>query len=174
MIRLRAGAAVALLLAGPGVAGAATVDGAMITNAASVTYSYPIGTAYTVSYCATVAALVVNPCTRVAKAVAPTVVQSGGKLTYEIRVESCSARTSSFDVTATDRLPDDTAYAGNYEAWAGSLPGAQWSVRRSPDGAAWSDGEPPVGQAAPYYLRWRLDGLPIGGSAYVRFAVRVR
>jgi len=160
------------ILAGP--ARSLTSDGTVITNIATITLNTTAGAPLTVSYCATATALVLNPCAKILKSVSPTTQSAAGTLTYRVWIASCSDAVSSFNVTVTDRLPSNVLYADSYVVWNGLTAGASWSVYRSSDNVSYSAGEPNVGQASPYYLRWIYSLMGPNKSAYIEYAVKIQ
>ena len=86
---------------------AATSDGTLITNVASATFSTASLNQYFVSYNATATVLVQNPCVTLIKTPDVTVQAAGGSVTYNLWVVNCSPNTSAFNITVTDKLPDN-------------------------------------------------------------------
>jgi len=174
---LYGGAAALGLLMVSGRSFAATADGALITNVACATFSSnQAGTqGFAVSYCATATVLIQNPCVALQKIANPTVQASGGAVTFTLWVVNCSATSSAWNVTVTDRLPDNTEYSNpSFVSWAGLVTPGVWTPSyASTLAAAWANGSPGDGQDAPYYLRFTLDVLGPSRSAFARFSVDI-
>jgi hypothetical protein len=77
-----------------------------------------------------------------------------------------------FSVKITDKIPVNMGWIGvrpNAADWGGP-----WTYEVSTTGAVWVAGDPPAGQATPYYLRWtRAAGLAPGTSACVSFTLSI-
>lgn len=170
-------AALGLLAMSPGQGSAATADGALITNVACATFSSnQAGTqGFAVSYCATATVLIQNPCIALQKIANPTVQASGGDVTFTLWVVNCSVTSSAWNITVTDRMPDNTEYENpSFVSWPGlATPGVWTASYASTLAAAWTNGQPADGQDAPYYLRYTLDLLGPSRSAFARFTVRI-
>ena len=152
---------------------AATADGTLITNVACATFS-SLGVPFAVSYCATAYAIVQNPCVALQKVANPTVQATGGTVTFTLWAVNCSASVSAFNVTVTDRLPDNVTYSGNELYWKGSNPGnTALFPANSTNNIAWVAGSATLGQGAPFYLRWQQFLLGPGTSSMVTFTVNV-
>jgi uncharacterized repeat protein (TIGR01451 family) len=176
--------AAALLLA-PRAAFAATSCGTLVTNTATITmWSGPIDQiGYTLSYNVTATVKIICPITAVNKYAKPQVVSSGGVVTFYICIDNqrMSADGSVWNVTVTDRLPYGMALdiasmtLDNYGV--GAL--ANTDIAWSPNGAAnswtlWSTSAPPAGQAAPFYLRWRIPRIGVLASGCVSYRATVQ
>lgn len=152
-----------------------TSDGALITNVACATFMSPGGQGFSVSYCASQYVLVANPCLSLQKLAAPTLQSSGGTVTFTLWTVNCSCSNSAFNITVTDRLPDNMNYTtgATLSNWNGGSLGT-WTASWSSSNAAgsWTTGQP-LGQGAPYYLRYALDQLGPCKSAYVQFMTTV-
>jgi len=166
---------VSLLALASGRAAASTSDGSLITNIASATYQVVSGGAvvvagYNVSYAATRTVLIQDPCLLLQKTATPTQQSPGALVTFSICIVNCSLTGSAFGVTITDRLPTNMGYSTpSYASWGGL-----WVNSSSPDQVTWTAGEPPVGQNAPFYMRWVLPGvLGIGRSACISYQASV-
>ncbi len=162
-----------LLAGAPGRA--ATVDGTIITNIACATYmGFAGGLGFKVSYCATQTVLVANPCINLYKSSNPTQQSAGGTVTFTLYVVNCSCTVSAWNVTVTDRLPDNMSY-NNPPApafWNGGS-GGTWSPFMSSDNVTYAAGSPPAGQVTPYYLRFVLDRLGPCKSAMAQFTANI-
>ena len=187
MLTVLAAAGALLLGAGRG-AWAMTADGTMVTNIASATFGSVSAVSYEVSYCSTSTFIVVSPCVAMWKEVTPDpsgvwlenpvgsgdwwpVQSSGCTVTYLVGIWDCNDWSSAFNVTLTDKLPDNTAFVTNIDDFNGGTPyGWIYSYKA----AAWNNGNMPFGQTGPAYLRWVLRVFGLGWrSAYVRYAVKV-
>jgi len=156
-----------------GVARGMTTDGTMITNVATSTYSTTSGMGFTVSYSVTALAWVANPCLGLQKVGLPVMQSSGNTVTYTIWVVNCSCTSSAFNVTVTDRLPDNVAYDAWRGAWNGGS-GGTWTASYSPNNASpWTAGNPSAGQTSPFYLRFALNLLGPCASAMETYSVTV-
>jgi uncharacterized repeat protein (TIGR01451 family) len=184
-------AAGVLLLGADKSARAATVDGTLVTNIASATFGSVSAVSYEVSYCSTATVWVISPCVAMWKWIDDGAVwrewpavgsgnwipmqSSGCTVTYKLEINNCSEWTSAFNVTLTDKLPDNTSLViHNLDDFNGNTP-YQWIYSWSPNNVApWTNGAMPAGQASPAYLRWVLRNFGMTWrSAYVRYAVRV-
>jgi len=162
----------------PGSASAATADGTLITNVACATFSAnPAGTAgYAVSYCATATVLIRNPCIALQKIANPTAQASGGDVTFTLWVVNCSPTSSAWNILVTDRMPDNTAYENpSFVSWPGNATPGVWQANYSSNNTTWSalGTQPGAAQGAPYYLRYTLDILGPGKSAFASFQVTI-
>ena len=171
-------AAFVLLAMGPGRTEAATADGTLITNVACATFSsaQTAGQGYAVSYCATATVLIQNPCVQLQKVANPTVQASGGSVTFTLWVVNCSATSSAWNVTVTDKMPDNTAYAGGtFLSWPGLSSGFSWLPSYSTNNTTWSGTplQPADGTVVPLYLRYVLEALGPSRSAFARFSVEI-
>jgi uncharacterized repeat protein (TIGR01451 family) len=168
--------AIGLMSVSPGKSFAATADGALITNVACATFSSnQAGTqGFAVSYCATVAIIVQNPCIALQKVANPTVQASGGLVTFTLWVVNCSCTSSAWNITVTDRMPDNTAYEpGTFLSWPGNATPGVWTPSYSSNNTTWAGPQPVSPQGAPYYLRYTLDVLGPCKSAFARFSVEI-
>jgi len=184
-------AAGALLLGTSKGASAMTTDGTLVTNIASATFGSVSGMPFTVSYCSTANFIVVSPCVAMWKSTVPwspsgvdleypvgsgdwwPVQSSGCLVTYEVGIWDCNDWSSAFNVTLTDKLPDNTAFVQDLSDFNGNTP-YNW-IYNSYSFGAWNNNAPmPAGQTGPAYMRWvlRVFGLK-WRSAYVRYVVRV-
>ena len=170
-------AALALLSASPGRVSAATADGTLITNVACATFSANIANTqgFSVTYCATAVVLVQNPCIALQKIANPTVQASGGSVTFTLWVVNCAATSSAWSISVTDRMPDNTAYAGGtFLSWNGVGGSGVWTAAYSSNNTTWfSGGQPANLQGAPYYLRYTLSELGPTRSAFASFVVTI-
>jgi uncharacterized repeat protein (TIGR01451 family) len=151
---------------------AATADGTLITNLATATFSTATGAQVTVSYTATATVLVQNPCVSLLKVPDVTVQAAGGTVTYTLWVVNCSPIMSAFNITVTDKLPDNVSYDAARGNWNGGS-GGTWTSSDSPSGLAGSyvAVPPTAGQTTPLYLRFVLDLLGASKSAMIRYSV---
>lgn len=153
-------------------AGAMTTDGTLITNVACATYMGASGGGFAVSYCATATTRVDNPCIALQKGANPTVQSSGGTVTYTVWVINCSCTNSAFNVTVTDRLPDNVAFLASIPGWNGGT-GGTWTPSYGSNNTTWGAGSPGGGQTSPYYLRFALNLLGPCASAMQSYSVTV-
>jgi uncharacterized repeat protein (TIGR01451 family) len=176
---LAAGAlAVAMLLASPRGGGAATADGVMITNSASLTAYWgssglSYGMRYTISFNVTVMTIVATPSTVVQKTVSPAIANAGETLTYTIWFVNTSPFGSAFNIIANDPLPANV----NYDAWRGMWnggTGGTWFNQYSADNVVFFSGNPAQGQAAPCYLRFTMNMLGPKASAFTSYSVTIQ
>jgi len=166
---------VCLLGLGAGRVRATTADGTMITNVATATFATPsLAGPYAVSYNASAYVMVQNPCVAIRKDPNVTTQSAGGTVTYTLWVVNCSPVTSAFNITITDKLPDNVTYDQPRGNWNGGS-GGTWTSWESATGAtnAWVQATPPSGQATPYYLRFLLDQLGPAKSAMIAYSVVV-
>ena len=166
------GVGVGLLGLVGGGANAATADGTLITNVACATFSTASNAGYAVSYCATATVIVQNPCVTLIKTPDLTIQAAGGTVTYTIWVVNCSPVGSAFNITVTDKLPDNVAWDAPRGSWAG-LSGGTWFPSNASNGTTWVNGSPLAGQTTPYYLRFVLTQLGPSKSAFQTFSVTV-
>ncbi|MEK7477646.1 MAG: hypothetical protein AAB152_18660 [Candidatus Coatesbacteria bacterium] len=174
MRRLAAWVVVAAWLASrAGPASAMVADGTMITNVACITYMSSIGMGFSVSFCMTSTALILPPpCITAQKIVTPSLQASGGLMTFRIWVINCSCFSSAFNITMTDRLPDNVTMGTNQAPWNGGS-GGSWYAASGSNNTTWAVNPPLVGQGVPYYLRYVLDQLGPCRSAFASFTVSV-
>ena len=157
------------LLAFGGNAVATTSDGALITNIACATYMSSGGAGFAVSYCVTATVLVGNPGIALQKIATPTMQASGGIVRFMIWLINTSPLSSAFNITVTDRLPDNMEMLSSaYTSWNGGS-GGTFTASNSSNNTTWTANLPGAGQDAPYYLRWVLDILGPNRSAFVTF-----
>jgi uncharacterized repeat protein (TIGR01451 family) len=151
-----------------------TADGALITNLATATFATASLNGFAVSYGASANVLVANPCVAIQKVPDVTVQSSGSKVTYTLWVANCSPTTSAFNITVTDKLPDNVSYDAARGNWNGGS-GGTWTSSDSPTGAAGSyvTTPPTAGQTTPLFLRFVLDQLGAGKSALIAYSVVV-
>jgi len=171
---------VGIMACRPHPAHAMAADGAVITNYASITaYWGSQGVWYTsrhtISYGATIGAVVTNPCATVQKTVAPVIQSAGGTLTYTIHVVSCAVLSTSWNVVVNDPLPDNVAFDASRAEWNGGSGGTitpEWSTN---GGLSWTSGSyPAAGQSAPLKLRWVVSQLGPARSAFVSYSVAIQ
>lgn len=157
----------------------ATVDGTIVTNVASVTYSTTfvpqVGSGYSVSYASTALVLVQDPCIDLKKFANPTEQAPGQVVTFTIWVVNCSKSASAFDVWVADKLPANTSYRTPSYASSGSI-GPWWNYYSTDNEATYLGGEMPDGTPANgiTWVGYWLEGLAIGASAYVSYQVTVQ
>jgi len=148
------------VVVGGGSAEATTFDGTLLSNVACASYFSPTGFQYYVSYCATATVVVVNPCLQLSKLGTPTVVSSGGAVTWQIYVKNCSPTTSAYNVVMYDVIPDNMAYVGSSltaNVFGGS-PAPTVKASYSLDaGVNWTAGQAPGGVTA--LLRWGVTPM---------------
>ncbi len=165
------------LLAGAGrEAGAGTTRGTLVTNFAMATFNTPAGIQFQVSYAVTAPFLVEAPDVIIWKGPywPPTEQMPGGPVWFWIYLWNDSQVMTAYNVTLTDQLPDNTAYGNDLSAWIGDFAFAATSyTSSSADGITYTDGEPVVGQAAPYFMRWVLPQLGPNKSAVIVFRVDI-
>ena len=103
----------------------------------------------------------------------PTVQASGGAVTFTLWVVNCSPTSSAWNILVTDRLPDNTYYdPGTFVSWPGNATPGVWDPSYSSNNTTWSGvGQPALPQGAPYYLRYTLNILGPGKSAFASFQV---
>lgn len=164
------GAAAVVVMAG--VARGATSDGVVITNTACATFAGLSGLGWSVSYCVTRPVLVQNPCITLTKVANPTAQAAGGTVTFTLWVVNCSATASAFNVSVTDRLPDNAGFDAARGEWGGISAGT-WARQHGSNGTTWVAGSPTAGQTTPWYLRFVLDQLGPNRSAFAAFSVTV-
>lgn len=160
------------LLGGVREAAAGTADGTLITNVACATFSTASLSGYAVSYCATATVIIQNPCVSLIKTPDVTIQAAGGTVTYTLWVVNCSPVTSAFNVTVTDKLPDNTTFDAARGNWGG-LSGGTWYPSSSSNGTAWPGTYPNAGQGTTYYLRFIMDTLGPSKSAFIKFSVAI-
>jgi len=102
----------------------------------------------------------------------PTTQAAGGTVTFSLWVVNCSADASAFNVSVTDRLPDNAGFDATQGEWPG-LSGGTWSRQNGSNGSTWAVGNPTAGQTAAWYLRFVLSQLGPNRSAYAAFSVTV-
>jgi uncharacterized repeat protein (TIGR01451 family) len=166
---------VMVCLLGAGRVLATTADGTMITNVATATFATPsLAGPYAVSYNASAYVMVQNPCIGIRKDPNVTTQSAGGTVTYTLWVVNCSPVTSAFNITVTDKLPDNVTFDSQRGNWNGGS-GGTWVPSTSPNGSApWANGAyPPVGQTTPFYMRFVLDQLGPTKSAMIAYSVVV-
>lgn len=189
--RFRAALAVlSLLTAGPALA--TTSDGTLITNIACATFRDNGGAGKEISYCATSFVLVASPAVIMSKVASPTLMTSGGIVTFCISFSNTSAYASAFSLVITDRIPDNMHYYQPIAPRADTGSG-NWGIEgswSSNGAAAYTDAKdylgPPNGPgpwvttdwpatatSAGYYLRWTVEGLGPHESGYICYTATV-
>jgi len=154
-------------------ANAATADGTLVTNVATATFSTATNAGYTVSYTATATVLIQNPCVSLLKVPDITIQAAGGTVTYTLWVVNCSLTVSAFNITVTDKIPDNVAFgSGALGSWNGGS-GGTWSTWTSATGVptAYANVPPAAGQTTPFYMRYLLDQLGPNRSAFINYSV---
>jgi len=171
-----AAAVVLALLAAPHRADAMTADGAIMTNTALATYTGigGVGIVYRVSYLATASVLICNPLIVYVKTATPTMVAPTQTVVFTVCTINNSVTTSAFNITITDKIPDNMAFfsGGTSPAW--TYGGTGWTVSYAATLAGpWTAGMPAVGTTN-NFLRWvmRIDVGP-GKSACVTYTASV-
>ena len=182
--RLATIAVAALLIAAPRPASAATPCGTDIVNVASVTmWSGPIDQiGYELSYNVSATVRVICPITAIVKYAVPKVVAAGGLVTFYICIDNqrMAADGSVWNITVTDRLPYgmalDNASMITYGYGVGALANTDiaWSASLAGPWTLWSVLAPPAGQAAPFYLRWRVPMVGTIKSGCVAYRATVQ
>lgn len=152
---------------------AMSAEGLLLTSSASLTYASTAGVPYEMSYAATANALVSNPCITVAQHSDPMVANAGGLVQFSIAFSNCSGFASSYNLVATELVPDNMAYAGGREVLSPG-PGGVWAMSWKTPLSPWTNGPAPTGQGGPVYLRWCLTMLGIGKTAFVGYGARIR
>lgn len=153
-------------------ANAATADGTLITNVACATFNTASLSPYAVSYCATATVIIQNPCVSLVKTPDVTIQAAGGTVTYTLWVVNCSPASSAFNITVTDKLPDNVKYDAPRAQWNG-LGGGLWANSSSSNGTAWAASNPLAGQGTTYYLRFVMPTLGPLQSAFVQYSVTI-
>ncbi len=174
-IRLPGIVLIAALTLSPSAGRAATAWGTLITNVATITMmsGFPDFVGYSVSFNMTCTVLIVGgPCITAQKIVSPPATESGQALNYRIWIINCSPLISAFNITVNDRLPDNAMMWQDLGNWDGGS-GGTFSKSNSANSITWSSGMPATGQGAPYYIRWVLNLLGPGRSAFVEFSAKV-
>ena len=169
--------AVALLFA-PRPAVSMTADGALMTNTALATFSGlgGIGTAYRISYLASVNVLICNPIIGYVKNATPTMVAPTETVTFTVCTMNNSVTTSAFNVIITDQIPGNMAYVAG--GWPAGLPntwgGTNWFAYNSVSiNGPWVAGMPAVGTSNSF-LRWMMQiNVGPGVSACVTYRATV-
>lgn len=164
----------ALMLGAPQPAWSLAADGVLLTNTVAATYhglaGYPDGGCptcprYVVSYLASANILISCPVVSLLKTAVPTVEGAGGTVIYRLWAVNDSLEASAFNFTMTDVLPPYMSFVAMNPSW----PGLPWVTSSSVDGSTYTPGAPAAGQGGQYYLRWTIDELGPGMSAYVEF-----
>jgi len=168
---------------GPRLAGATTADGSIITNVACATLNSVLFVPESgwnnwesgggIRACATSSELMVqSPNIRLSKTCNPTTSAVGGTVTCTMCVENTNAFMEAYNVRITDKIPVNMGWIGsrpNPDEWGGP-----WTYEVSTTGAVWVAGDPPAGQATPYYLRWtRSAALWPGTSACIAYTLSI-
>lgn len=163
----------------PVAASAATVEGTVITNVVSATFSTTfvpgLGSGYSVSYAATARVLTQDPCLIINKFAEPEVGQvSGEVVTFRIWVYNCSNSASAFNINVYDQLPLNTTYLGLSSA----EPSPDWATGNSVTGVdgpyTWADMDSPTYATGQEYFRFRLSRLGFNKSAWVAYEVTIQ
>ena len=96
-------------------------------------------------------------------------------MTYTVGIWECGGWQSSFNVTLTDKLPDNTMFVQNLSDMSSSKNPWNWTGMYSyyTTGPNWVPGAMPYGQTGPAYLRWVMRLLGPWTSAYVMYSVKV-
>lgn len=162
----------------PVAAKAATVEGTIVSNVVSATYSTTavpgIGSGYAVTYSATARVLAQDPCIDIQKFAEPALGQvSGEVVTFRIWVINCSASASAFNIFVYDQLPLNTDYFGSW----GSEPPGDWGNAWSwtgVDGPYTAGNMPSVSATGNEWLRYKLSRLGPNKSAWVSYQVSIQ
>jgi uncharacterized repeat protein (TIGR01451 family) len=156
----------------PRAASATTADGTLITNVATATFATASLNGFGVSYGASAYVIVANPCVAIMKVPDVTTQSAGSKVTYTLWIANCSPTSSAFNITITDKLPDNVSYDAARGSWNGGS-GGTWTSSESVNGSVGSyvTGTPTAGQTTPYYLRYVLDLLGPAKSAMLAYSV---
>ena len=151
------------------------VDGVLLTNTVAATYhglgGFPDGGCsacpqYEVSYLASSNVLIGCPVITLRKLATPTQEGAGGTVMYRLWAINDSLEASAFNFTLTDVLPPYISFVALGAEWPAAL---GWVVSSSADNITYAAGVP-AGQDGRYYLRWTIDQLGPGLSAYVEFS----
>lgn len=144
-----------------GRASAMTTDGSLLTNLASGTYKITSGTGQLISYGASAMVIVMTPATVIGKVASPTMMTSGGTVTFCITFSNASAWASAMNVVITDVLPDNMKYVAGGEVYYGITGGSTvypaWATSAA---GPWTQTTPNTGQTSPagtLYLKWTVD-----------------
>ena len=185
----RAGLPVTLLalaaLALPGGARSQTACGALITNIAMATMwsGPPDLVAYEVSYGVTATVLVLCPPVIALRKSSSlngsnlVTCAAGCTVTFSICLENqqFGPNDSVWSVTITDRLPTNMSFVSwgldDYNTTT-PAPAAPVATQSSVLTGGWS-GTAPVGQTAPYYLRWVVDRIGPTRSACLTYRAKI-
>lgn len=175
------GLVVAALLGLGGVAHGATANGTLITNTATITmWSGPIDQiGYELTYVAEATIRVITPVTSLLKYADRGTASSGATVTFYICInnERMTADGSVWNVVIIDRMPNGMGFISanldNYGTGiaAGSpmYGGALGTINTTYTAGT----NPPVGQIAPLYMRWKMDMVGPMKSACVTFRATV-
>ena len=182
-------AAVAALVLVAGKAAAFLDTGTLLTNSASATYGAGTPGSYqqsSISYSATAKILVANPAVFLWKDIdGPTCVTqtAGGTIAFSICFSNGGAN-SAFNITVTDKLPNNTYWIGlvTYSSWYINLAGTggtlttYYGQTNAPNTGIYY----PVGAGQNMcvssncmYLQWVVPALGVGRSGCVSFTVSV-
>ena len=168
--------ALAILVVWGGSARAFLETGTLLTNAASATYTGG-NQGTSVTYSATAKILIANPAMFLWKAATPTVVgTSGGLTTYVICFSNGGANTA-WNVTITDRLPNNTFWDAINSSWVSGSTLTTTHNLSDPPVNPWVANEPPAGQGStnttPVFLRWVAGSVGVGRSGCITFTLSV-
>lgn len=164
----------ALMLGAPQPAWSMAADGVLLTNTVSASHhglggfrdaACPTCPLYEISYLASANILISCPIISLLKIAAPTREGAGGTITYRLWAVNDSLEASAFNFTMTDVLPVYMSFVAMNPSW----PALPWFTSSSVDNITFTPGAPPGGQDGTYYLRWTIDQLGPGLSAYVEF-----
>lgn len=172
-------ALILLLAAAPRVALATTAEGTLITNLASATFRDNGGVQREISYGATSWVLVATPAMMLSKNANPTLVTSGGTVTFCITFSNASALTSATNLVIADHVPDNVRFVNDVAIQ--DPPGGGITPAWSTDNANWGLLWPPnVGQgptssgpATGVFLRWTVDVIGPRQTGYVCYSVSI-
>jgi uncharacterized repeat protein (TIGR01451 family) len=175
---LKVAVVAAVLAGGLGAKAHAFLDtGTLLTNSASATYSAG-AQGSSVTYSATAKILVANPAVFLWKDGTPTQVtaSAGGTVDFSICFSNGGANTA-FNLTITDKLPNNTYWWGNYSMWYSDLTSTVQTGVIAYYATAGANGpwfpNPPMGQPQPLWIQWVIPNQGVGKSGCVRFTISV-
>ena len=167
--------AVAFFIA-PGIAGAMTADGALMTNTAFATFSGIAGqsVSYRTSYLASSNVLICNPLINYIKTATPSMAAPTALVTFTVCTINDSTTTSAFNVVITDQIPGNMGFVSGGLSPANTWGGVNWTVSNSVSLAGpWNAGMP-AGGTVNSFLRWVMQiNIGPGRSACVTYTASV-
>ncbi len=154
--------------------------GTLLTNSASASYQTnpPSSPAPAVTYSATAKILVANPAIFLWKDGSPTQVtaSAGGTVDFVICFSNGGAN-SAFNLTITDKLPNNTFWWGSYSMWYTDLTGSAQTGVTTYYATAGANGpwfpNPGMGAAQPLWVQWVIPNQGVGTSGCIRFTISV-